>query len=428
MNSILVKTTTHNINGEITLPGSKSESNRALIMQALCKHPFEIRNLSIADDTVTLQQLLTTDIKNHLTEINVGPAGTAMRFLTAFLSVTPGEWLLTGTHRMLERPIKLLVDALKELGADIEYAGKEGYPPLKIRGKDLTLTNNISINGSVSSQYISALLMIAPTLPQGLILNLTGTVASRPYIEMTLAMMKELGIQHSWQEGAIVIPHQDYQPNNLFIEPDWSGSSYWYSLAALSDHAEIKLTGLKGFSLQGDSVIAKIMEDFGVKTTFETDGIRLTKVSDEITTNFIDFEHCPDIAQTLAVICAGQGHNCTFTGLESLKIKETDRVAALQNELGKFGVTITQDGLNYHLDCSKSSIEPLQASDILTQNSAVFINTYHDHRMAMAFAPLALKVDALEVEDPQVTGKSYPHFWGDLESVGFEFDKAITSN
>ncbi|POY35430.1 3-phosphoshikimate 1-carboxyvinyltransferase [Solitalea longa] len=413
MNSILVKKTTDVLKGEIILPGSKSESNRALIMQALCKQPFEIKNLSVADDTVTLEHLLKTNIASNNTEINVGPAGTAMRFLTAFLAVTPGEWLLTGTHRMLERPIKLLVDALRNLGADIEYAGNEGFPPLKIKGKDLNLTNKISIDGGVSSQYISALLMIAPTLPNGLDLTLDGVVASRPYIEMTLAMMAELGIEHTWNDNNISIKPQAYKSNDLFIEPDWSGSSYWYSLTALSKVADIKLTGLKGHSLQGDSVIANIMENFGVKTDFLKDGIRLTKVSDKVTADFIDFEHCPDIAQTIAVICAGLNHNCTFTGLESLKIKETDRVAALQNELGKYGVTITQEGLNYHIDCSGSSINK-------TVQDTILINTYHDHRMAMAFAPLVLKVNSMEVEDPKVTGKSYPHFWEDLEKVGFE--------
>lgn len=413
--NIQIKASTKHIKGEIILPGSKSESNRALIMRALCKQPFEIKNLSVADDTVTLDHLLSTEIlpsSTHKATIDVGPAGTAMRFLTAFLAVTPGEWLLTGTKRMLERPVKLLVDALRELGADIEYAGNEGFPPLKIRGKELELTNEISIDGSVSSQYISALLMIAPTLPQGLKLNLTGIVASRPYIEMTLAMMAELGIEHTWSGNTIHIKKQEYQPNNLFIEPDWSGSSYWYSLAALADQADIKLTGLKTNSLQGDSVIAGMMEDFGVKTDFLSDGIHLSKVAKSVSVDFIDFEHCPDIAQTLAVICAGLNHNCTFTGLESLKIKETDRVAALQNELGKFGVTIKEDGLNYHVDCSKSTIGNGNVPE------TVLINTYHDHRMAMAFAPLTLKVPQLEIEDPKVTGKSYPHFWEDLDKVG----------
>lgn len=412
--NIQIKASTKNIKGEIILPGSKSESNRALIMRALCKQPFEIKNLSVADDTVTLDHLLSTEILSSSTNkatIDVGPAGTAMRFLTAFLAVTPGEWLLTGSKRMLERPVKLLVDALRELGADIEYTGNDGFPPLKIRGKELTLTNEISIDGSVSSQYISALLMIAPTLPQGLKLNLTGVVASRPYIEMTLAMMAELGIEHTWSGNSIHIKQQEYQPNDLFIEPDWSGSSYWYSLAALSDQADIKLTGLKTNSLQGDSVIADMMENFGVKTNFFPDGIRLSKSTKSINIDFIDFEHCPDIAQTLAVICAGLNHNCTFTGLESLKIKETDRVAALQNELGKFGVTIKEDGLNYHVDCSQSTIGKENTKTVL-------INTYHDHRMAMAFAPLTLKVSQLEIEDPKVTGKSYPHFWEDLDKVG----------
>ncbi|MNE38041.1 3-phosphoshikimate 1-carboxyvinyltransferase [compost metagenome] len=304
------------------------------------------------------------------------------------------------------------MDALRELGADIEYTGNDGFPPLKIRGKELTLTNEISIDGSVSSQYISALLMIAPTLPQGLKLNLTGVIASRPYIEMTLAMMAELGIEHNWSGNSIHIKKQEYQPNDLFIEPDWSGSSYWYSLAALSDQADIKLTGLKTNSLQGDSVIAGMMENFGVKTDFFPDGIRLSRSAKSIIIDFIDFEHCPDIAQTLAVICAGLNHNCTFTGLESLKIKETDRVAALQNELGKFGVVIKEDGLNYHVDCSQSTIGKED------EPKTVLINTYHDHRMAMAFAPLTLKVPQLEIEDPKVTGKSYPHFWEDLDKVG----------
>ncbi|WP_185955292.1 3-phosphoshikimate 1-carboxyvinyltransferase [Solitalea koreensis] len=409
--SILVSKSDKIIKGEISLPGSKSESNRALIMQALCKKPFEIRNLSIADDTVTLSKILNVDIKTQQTTIDVGPAGTAMRFLTAFLSVTPGEWILTGTHRMLERPVKLLVDALRLLGADIEYAGNEGFPPLRIRGKNLELTNEISIDGSVSSQYISALLMIAPTLPKGLILNLIGGVASRPYIEMTLAMMAELGIKHDWTGNTISISKQEYQPNDLYIEPDWSGASYWYSMVALADEADIKLIGLKGHSLQGDSVAAKIMENFGVSTEFLKDGIRLTKENRPISVDFIDFEHCPDIAQTLAVTCAALKHNCTFTGLESLKIKETDRVLALQNELAKFGVSMTQDELSYHIDCDSIQIK---------SDSMAFINTYHDHRMAMAFAPLAITNGSLEIEDPAVTGKSYPSFWEDLTKVGFE--------
>jgi 3-phosphoshikimate 1-carboxyvinyltransferase len=387
-------------------------------MQALCKQSFEIKNLSIADDTVTLSRILNVDVKTQQKTIDVGPAGTAMRFLTSFLSVTPGEWILTGTHRMLERPVKLLVDALRELGADIEYTGNAGFPPLKIRGKNLELTNEISIDGSVSSQYISALLMIAPSLPKGLTLNLTGIIASRPYIEMTLAMMAELGIQHTWINNTITINKQDYQPNDLYIEPDWSGASYWYSMAALADQADVKLTGLKGHSLQGDSVVAKIMNSFGVQTKYLKDGIRLTKEKKAIiSTDFIDFEHCPDIAQTIAVTCAALKHNCTFTGLESLKIKETDRVLALQNELAKFGVTLIQEELNYHIDCSSSKI-----------NNITFINTYHDHRMAMAFAPLAMTNGDLEIEDPKVTGKSYPSFWEDLTKVGFDCKEVIIVN
>jgi 3-phosphoshikimate 1-carboxyvinyltransferase len=400
------------LKGCITLPGSKSESNRALIIQALCKHHFDINNLSIAEDTVTLQRLLES-IKNGVKEINVGPAGTAMRFLTAYLSVIDGKWLLTGTHRMLERPIRLLVDALKELGADIEYVDKEGYPPLRIRGVELNKTNCISIAGNVSSQYISALLMIAPTLYNGLKLTLLGNVTSKPYIEMTLSMMNSLGIQYTWNDDIIKIEKQDYKPNTLYIEPDWSGASYWYAMVALSSSSDIKLLGLKQDSLQGDRIIANIMTSFGVETVFEKDGIRLHKLSNVYSLpTIIDFEQCPDIAQTLAVVCAGLGHNCVFIGLESLKIKETDRVQALRNELAKFGVSFVQNGLNYHLDCTDSIIGK-------TFDKPILINTYHDHRMAMAFSALALKVGVLEIENPLVTVKSYPDYWVDLQNVGF---------
>nr|MCU0354353.1 3-phosphoshikimate 1-carboxyvinyltransferase [Cytophagales bacterium] len=334
--------------------------------------------------------------------------GTTMRFLTAYAAVTNADKILTGTPRMCERPIGLLVDALRTLGADISYLNNEGYPPLHVRGLRPNGTNRVAIRGDVSSQYISALLMIAPLLPGGLTIELTGAVGSRPYIEMTLRQMEAFGVRHTWAENTITVSPQNYQPTDYQIESDWSGASYWYSIAALADEADIELLGLKQNSLQGDSRIADIMVPLGVSSTFTNRGVRLQKIAAQPSIA-VDFTDCPDLAQTVAVCCAAKGVEATFTGIESLKIKETDRVAALQNELRRFGADLVETEPNQKYR--------IQNSEFRIQN--LVFRTYDDHRMAMAFAPLALK-QPIVIEHPTVVVKSYPGFWDDLRQAGFE--------
>ncbi|MGV3706277.1 MAG: 3-phosphoshikimate 1-carboxyvinyltransferase [Arcticibacter sp.] len=407
----------------IQLTGSKSESNRALILNALSKGKVVVNNLSSADDTVILNGILRglenqednatfgsgslLKVDNELTA-NIGPAGTAMRFLTAYLPVTGTAAVLTGTERMKQRPIGILTDALQQLGAQIEYAGVEGYPPLRFSKDFKQATNQVSIRGNVSSQYITALLLVAPFLEKGLELHIEGELTSRPYVEMTLAMMEEAGITYQWNGSLISIQNQPFQDSQITVEPDWSAASYWYAIAALSDQAKIVLPFLKAKSLQGDSRITEIMEHFGIASSFTENGLELVKTGAAPKGTFFDLKDCPDLAQTVIVVSAALGHNATFTGLETLKIKETDRIKALQNELAKIGVLLKEDGELYHLDCADLHF-PQQ----------VTIATYEDHRMAMAFAPLALKVEQLEIEEPGVVVKSYPSFWDDLQKAGF---------
>ncbi len=410
--SIVLSKPEKNISGTVRLTGSKSESNRALILNALSKGSVAVENLSSADDTKTLfgilEELKADSEKLKVASVDVGPAGTAMRFLTSYFTVTGQEVVLTGTKRMKERPIGLLVEALESLGANIEYVENEGFPPLKFNKGFRQKQKNIQLKGDVSSQYITSLLLVAPTLSLGLELEIAGELTSRPYVEMTLAMLKDCGISYTWTGNKISISNQEYNASTLTVEPDWSAASYWYSIAALSNEASIDLPYLKQNSLQGDSAIAEIMESFGISSEFYDTGVKLTKTSGTVTQTSFDFKDCPDLAQTVVVCCAALGHNATFTGLETLKIKETDRVKALQNELAKIGVKFTEDNKTYVLNCSGLSFP-----------DKVSIGTYEDHRMAMAFAPLALKVGEVEIEDRKVVGKSYPSFWEDLESVGF---------
>lgn len=400
------------IKGTIHLTTSKSESNRVLIIQALCKEPFIIHNLARAKDTQTLQQLieLAGSTKKGAT-LDVGPAGTTMRFLAAYLAISDGEYLLTGSQRMKERPIGILVDALMSLGADIEYAEQSGFPPLKINGKKLSSGNQAAINGSVSSQYITALLLIAPCLPNGLNLLLEGEVASRPYIEMTLKIMQYFGVESSWENNTIKIKKQEYIARDYTIEADWSAASYWFEIAALADQVHLTVTGLNRKSLQGDSAIADIMSAFGVNVEFTDNGIVLIKeANSELSNAFLyDFSDCPDIAQTVAVTAAAKKIKAELSGLASLKIKETDRIKALINELKKTGTTAAEEVENVLF------VHP--ANDLNRQPQQ--ITTYEDHRMAMAFAPLALTLDYIDIEHPAVVEKSYPAFWEDLKSVGF---------
>ena len=413
-NAIVSFKGTQNIQAEIQLTGSKSECNRALIIKSLSKNLVKVENLSNAADTVTLNAILadldtSENDSNRLKTVDVGPAGTAMRFLSAYLSAKHGNFLLTGTERMKQRPIGILADALKEIGADISYAEKEGFPPLTINGPLDQVSSHIKIKGDISSQYISALLMLAPTLAQGLTLEIIGELTSKPYVEMTLAMLAECGIAHQWNGNLITIKHQEFKPSTLIVEPDWSAASYWYSIVALAKNAQISLPHLREKSLQGDSQIQQIMEIFGLSTAKTTNGIAFKKnQAIKNTDKVLDLKTCPDLAQTIVVVAAALGFNMAFTGLETLKIKETDRVAALQNELAKIGVKLNEDNLVYTLDCTE-----------LHFPKKVSIATYEDHRMARAFAPLALLIEELEIEDYNVVEKSYPYFWEDLKKIGF---------
>ncbi len=406
MKSIILSHPNQKINAQIELTGSKSESNRALILQALSQGKIVVANPSAAADTATLDGILNSAPTKV---IDVGPAGTAMRFLTAFLSLQPREFVLTGTKRMQERPIGILVDALRRLGAQIEYTENEGFPPLKIKGPFVQKTNKICIKGNISSQYISALLLIAPSLPQGLALQIEGELTSKPYVEMTLAMLAQAGIRNEWTDQIIRIEKQDFSPSKITIEPDWSAASYWYAIAALAKEAELFLPNLQIYSLQGDSKITELMANFGVSSQFKNGGIALFKEDRKPIRKIFDLKDCPDLAQTIIVCCAALGHDASFTGLETLKIKETNRVKALQNELSKLGVKLIEKNLVYKLDCSEHKLP-----------AKISIETYEDHRMAMAFAPLALVIDEVEIQDPDVVQKSYPDFWNDLKKAGFE--------
>ncbi len=398
------------IKGEITLTGSKSICNRALLIRALSGQDFPIYKIAAAKDTQTLIQLLA----DKGTTYDAGPAGTTFRFMTAYLALQDGEQLLTGSERMKQRPIGILVNALNQLGANIEYLEKEGYPPLKINkpAPHFGENNTIQIPASVSSQYISALLMIAPVLPNGLVLELTGHVVSRPYIQMTLNLMAHFGIEYQWKENAISISAQNYLAQPFTVEADWSAASYYYAMAAFSDECDLQLNGLFANSVQGDSVLSEMMTHFGVQTIFNKNGLRLSKskMAEMAEKPFVfDFLECPDIAQSLAVVCGGLGIGGHFSGLETLKIKETDRVQALFQELQKVDVDFIEQADGSCQIRKKAAI----------QNSIPSFATYEDHRMAMAFAPLAMRLGSVQIEHPQVVEKSYPDFWKDLAQLGF---------
>jgi 3-phosphoshikimate 1-carboxyvinyltransferase len=407
------------LTGRIALTGSKSIANRALIIRALTPGGFPIHRLAAADDTVRLERMLSSDDE----VLDAGPAGTTFRFLTGYLSRRPGHQLLTGSQRMKERPIGILVDALRKLGADIEYTEKEGYPPLKIGYSALDQADALTIAADTSSQYISSLLMLAPTLPNGLRLTLDGEIVSIPYIKMTLSLMAYFGVESSWEGQTIIVPAQAYQPKEFTVEADWSAASYYYGLAALADSADLQIDGLFSNSVQGDSVVAKLYERFGVTTTFNDTGLRIKKATDAAVPPLFeqDFVECPDIAQTLMATCAGLGVQALYSGLQTLFIKETDRVAAMKTELGKMGVAL------YKIPGHMSGAGPGQ--QFFGQEGKADFNsgaptfaTYHDHRMAMAMAPLAL-LHPIQIEDPEVVGKSYPDFYRDFERLGFAIKK-----
>jgi 3-phosphoshikimate 1-carboxyvinyltransferase len=396
----------------IELPGSKSISNRMLMIRAISGLDIHFKNLSDSEDTVLLAKALG-EIKGKKTAtIDVHHAGTDMRFLAAYLSVKEGEWMITGSERMKQRPIGELVNALRKLGADISYIGKEGFPPLKINGKKLQ-GGTIEMDSSISSQFISALLMISSAFENGFELNLNGKMVSAPYITMTAELLKQFGSDVSFAGNKIITKPSKLLLTNdtVFVESDWSAASYWYSIVALSEQAEVELSFLDHDSLQADRILPELYNKLGVKTNFTEDGIRLTKKTiSEIEFKY-DFTDCPDIAQTVAVTCLGLGMIANLSGLKTLKIKETDRIAALKTELEKFGakVEITEDALKL--------LPPVK---LLSPGSA--LSTYSDHRMAMSFAPLAIKHPKMKIEHPEVVDKSYPGFWDDLELAGFSLD------
>jgi len=396
----------NNLNsGIIQLTSSKSESNRALLVNALCDNPGKIDNLARARDTEIMQELLTSDHHNY----DAKDAGTVMRFMTAYLAVMKKNVQLTGTEQMRKRPIGILVDALRRLGIGISYLETEGYPPLQITGLSQQQSSLLEIASDVSSQYISALLMVAPKLPLGLTLDLVGKPVSSPYIDMTVSIMQHFGVKVDVSGQSYKIKPQAYTFTPFQVESDWSAASYWYAIFALSNLLELRLTGLKKRSYQGDRVVANLMENFGVNTSFDDGTAFLTRQATSLPDE-IDFIKCPDLAQTFAVLCAAMGHKCIFTGLQTLKIKETDRISALKTELKKLGADFIEED-------NKWTVIPILAKNLLSAEEVV-INTYNDHRMAMAFAPLAIKT-SLIIDDAAVVNKSYPTFWQDLEHIGF---------
>ncbi len=405
MQRYLIKAKNDIFNEKIRLASSKSESNRALIINALSGFSGELENLSTARDTQTMIRLLESDDA----VADVLDAGTTMRFLTAYFAATNQSKTMTGTPRMCQRPIGILVDALRTIGAEIDYLDQAGFPPHKINGLPSQKSNTIEIRGDVSSQYISALLMIAPVLPQGLTIKLTGEIGSIPYIKMTIRQMEAFGVkvEEDWDEKTLKVAPQKYHAAHYKIESDWSGASYWYAVVALAQNTEVKieLLGLKENSLQGDSSIAEIMSHLGVKSTFTSEGVLLKKIQAKSSFEW-DFTNCPDLAQTVAVVLGAKGIKGKFTGIESLKIKETDRVFALQEELAKINASLIETLPNTVYEITGRG----------NWENVPEIETYDDHRMAMAFAPLAMIKEVI-IKEPGVVAKSYPSYWEDLSKV-----------
>ena len=378
---------------EIDLPSSKSISNRLLIIKSLCEEDFTITNLSVSDDTKSLQKALNSTDKI----IDVGAAGTSFRFLTSYLSTLVGkEFNLTGSDRMKKRPIQKLVDVLIKMGSQIEYLEKEGFPPLKILGTELK-GGEIEIDAAVSSQFISSILLISPTLEKGLTINILGNIVSKPYIKMTLMLMEEFGISHSWNGNKIEIKSQKYITKNCSIETDWSASSFWFQIASLSESCKITLNGLSKSSIQGDKNVMDLYKELGVNSEFKNNALILTKNSNSSFSNKIDLLDYPDLYQPLKCSVFAKNLNTQFLGLQTLKNKETNRIDAVEKEFQNL-------------------------------TSSKIIETYEDHRMAMSFAPLCLKYGELQINNIEVVSKSYPNFWKDLEKGGFRITPVTDSN
>jgi 3-phosphoshikimate 1-carboxyvinyltransferase len=396
---------TKTVKGTIALPASKSLSNRALIIQALCKEPFTIHNLSAAEDTQVLKRIL----ESKTTMADVGDAGTAMRFLLAYYATQPTEVTLTGSARMQQRPIGPLVDALRSMGAEINYTGIEGYPPVTVKGSR-SLNDTVTIRSDVSSQFITALMLIAPVLDNGLTILFDGDVTSYAYIEMTAHLMQHFGAEIEEVDGGFKIIHTRYLNDDFEVEPDWSAASYFFEIAALAKEADIVLENLPIISSQGDSGIVDLYEAvFDLKCKPADIGVHIKKQKKQLDIDDaeFDFTDIPDLAQTVAATAAGLGMEFTLTGLQTLRIKETDRIAALKNELEKLGIGI-EEGEDW-----------IKISPLLAKTVDLHFNTYNDHRMAMALAPLALVVDSVRIENPEVVNKSFPGYWEELKKLGF---------
>ena len=389
----------------IYLNSSKSESNRLLIIKALSEKEITIKNLSKANDSVLLKNLLESE---NLVVWDAQDAGTSFRFLTSFLAIKKEHVVLSGTERMKQRPVKVLVDALNKIGAEILYLENEGFPPIYVKGKINQVKNKLDIPGDISSQYISSLLLIAPLLEKGIEINIEEPFYSRPYVNMTLNLMNSFGIKSAVKGNKISIKNQEFSSGSYIVESDWSAASYWYSILSISDNINnLTLQGLKKKSNQGDSVISELMKSFGVNTQYKEDGIVLTKIKLDTEEIELDFRDCPDLAQTILVVAAYHKIKLKVSGVESLKIKETDRLLAMKNELKKIGCDFYEEGNYWILEKRKREID-----------DELSIDTYKDHRMAMAFAPLASKKSMI-INDPDVVVKSYPTYWEDLKKVGF---------
>jgi 3-phosphoshikimate 1-carboxyvinyltransferase len=413
-----IKALHSSVNCQVTLPLSKSIINRLLVINHL-SNGVDFNGLNAeADDIAVLQSLLKQinsgkGNEDSIHELNVGNAGTVMRFLTALLAITPGKWLITGSERMQQRPLKPLTDALQQLGAELSFTEKTGFPPVYITGNPYLKGGTVKVDAAISSQYISALMMIAPVLKGGLNIELQGEIISGAYIRMTQALMRKAGVKVDFNEDTIIIPEGKYQKFdfNSLTEPDWSAVAFWFEMVALSQNAEILLKGLKMDSVQGDKILTEIFENLGVNSHFAEEGLLLTKSGKEIVKEFsYDFTECPDLAQAVIVTCTALGIKGRFSGLKTLRIKETDRITALKNELSKLGYSIEVVDNDIVLN---GGILTVQADP-----ETVIIKCYDDHRMAMAFAPLALIRSEIYIDDPQVVKKSYPGFWRDLEMVG----------
>ena len=391
------------IYGSIDLESSKSISNRLLIIRKLCKTKFEIQNLSNAKDTKILNEILNGFETKK--DINCEDAGTALRFLIAFLATKEGDWIVSGSKRMHERPIKPLIDCLTELGAEVKYLEKEGFPPVEIKSKKLK-SKKLSLPGDISSQFISALLMVAPTIENGLTLEITSKVLSKPYINMTLGLMREFGIEFSWENNLIKVEQQNYLTKNIKVENDWSAASFWYSFLALSKSGEIQIPNLYANSLQGDSVLSSLYSKFGIKTEFNGDSIVLYKTKSIAKEIELDLSDYPDLALPIIVTCCGLGIKAYLMGLESLKVKESNRLECIKKELIKFNINCETDS---------SSIKVKGNQKIVQPNS--IIECQNDHRIAMSIAPLSMKVDSIKLDDKDVVNKSYPKFWEDFNRI-----------